>query len=82
MTERSRTVAPLSPAQWTVLKSFALEPSKRPGDIYGPTLRALLDRGLVEPCERMYFGPREERYRLSAFGHRVLDARRAARHAG
>ncbi len=66
----------MTPAQRTLLKHIALE-AKGPDDgVYMPSVHALLRLGLVEPCERMYFGPRKERYRLSAAGRAFLASRR------
>jgi DNA-binding PadR family transcriptional regulator len=66
----------VTPAQLTILKHIAIEPKGPDDGVYVPTLRALLQLGLIEPCERMYFGPRKERYRLSAAGRSYLANRR------
>ncbi len=58
----------MTPAQRTVLKHIATEPKGPDDGVYVPTLHALLRLGFIEPCERMYFGPRKERYRITQAG--------------
>lgn len=41
-------------------------------DMKEATRNALVGLGLIEECERMYFGPREWRYRLTKHGRETL----------
>ncbi len=45
-------------------------------DIPEKTRQALVGLGLIEECERMYFGPREWRYRLTLHGRQTLAAQK------
>lgn len=68
----------MTPAQRTLLKHIAIEPKGHDDGVYLPTLRALRRFGFIEPCERMYFGPRKERYRITEAGRSAIFTIRAA----
>lgn len=41
------------------------------------TTRVLIAKGLLEEVPRLYFGPRDHRWRVSAAGRALLEQRRA-----
>lgn len=57
----------VSPVQMAVMVEIdsAVGHELEANDIPTLTFRALLRKGLIEPCARMYFGPRTARYRLT-----------------
>lgn len=68
--------AKVSAAQFRLLQRLADEKEVGPDDgVVLATLFALRDRGYIEACERMYFGPRRERYRLTERGRMRLARR-------
>lgn len=58
----------LSPAMLRVLREMKKKGELPVEKIPTSTWYALDARGVIESCPRLYFGPRSERYRLSAKG--------------
>lgn len=65
-----QTVHRITPAQFRALSAIHNSPGKQveAKEFAGVTWQALLQKGLVEQCPRLYFGPRSLRYRLTEDG--------------
>jgi hypothetical protein len=67
-------VVRITPVQSRILTAIANAPGKELGAdrISRITQEALLRKGLVEACPRLYFGPRSLRYRLTEEGKKLV----------
>lgn len=50
-------------------------------DIPRLTYQALLGHGMIQDCERMYFGPRTHRAKLTSLGQAEREKQKAKAHA-